>query len=670
MARQELDGVMLLTIAKRYLATFGGGLAIAAFIALGTTWLGQSTIERLVQENANHRAATFADYLLANRERLDALVTGVARVPDIETRIRNAAALAQITGFSIFDQTGAEVFSTGAKGEAWMLRDRPGGVSQGRRLSHETLAREGYWQMASGAGDIPSIVMPLIEDGRPVAYLSAQIDTTAENIAFARTLSLASLQLLAILFVAAGLPALLYMRRKRRMDEADERIVFLHNHDSLTTLLNRRRMHEETDRILSTSRATRERMALWFIDVDGLGDINDSMGQACGDELLRAIAARLGEIAERGDLVARIGPDEFAILQRGVRAEENLHAFAHRITAAMSDPIELDGGRVVPGLSIGAAMTPEHGRSYTDLIKHAELAFLHQKAVRREEFTLFRPSMDTDSHRRRQMEQLLREALSGNGFELFYQPIVSGQSQELIGFEALIRMPDGEGGFVPPSVFIPIAEARGYIKDIGSWVIGEAARQAALWPEHLFVSVNLSAVQFHDGDLVEIVRRALAEAGIPGHRLGIEVVESLLLEQSDAILEQLRALKTLGVSVDMDDFGTGYSSLGYLWRFPFDKLKIDQSFMAAFDEGKTSIPQILETIIALAHNLGLKVTAEGIETQEQADLLRAFGCDQLQGFFFGRPVSATHVAGELLQSMSTRRSQPITVLQPASLSVQ
>jgi EAL domain-containing protein (putative c-di-GMP-specific phosphodiesterase class I) len=270
------------------------------------------------------------------------------------------------------------------------------------------------------------------------------------------------------------------------------------------------------------------------------------------------------------------------------------------------------------------------------------------------DFIAYDPSMDEEAVRRRSIEARVREAITSDGFELFYQPIVCGSTHEPLGFEALIRLPTGDGQFISPADFIPIAEARGYIKEIGSWVIRQATRQLALWPDHLFISVNLSAVQFRDGDLVDIVAQALRDSGIAGHRLEIEVVESLLLDRSDLILDQLSALKRLGVSIAMDDFGTGYSSLGYLWRFPFDKLKIDQSFMLAFGEGEANVSQIIETIVSLGHHMGMKVTTEGVETADQVAALSAMGCDQLQGYHFGRPQPVDRIASEMLKQTSAR----------------
>ncbi len=646
---------MLLSTLRSYWRAAAWSAIVAAAVLVGGLTLGARTVDHMIETGASSRAETFAAFLLSDRRRLDALLLGLTRDPDLETKIRTVAALSHVASFSIFDPQGREVFATRSADHDWLLRNRPGGVDTGAQLSQSAIHQQGAWRsIVDGDRAHLVVIMPLLENGRAVAYLAAEIDLSAEGSAYETTLLWASAQLLTIVALSTGAPALLYWRRKRRMKEADERIYFLHNHDALTNLLNRRRMTEEVDRILATARATRERTALWFIDVDGLAEINNMHGQAAGDEVLRVTASRLSEVVDRGDLLSRTGSHDFAILQRAVRNEDQLQSLAHRILATTTKPVALGGSDVTPRVTLGVCQSPDSGRSYSELFRHAELAFQHQKNTRRGDYTLFDPRMDEEAHRRRLVEQMLRAALEDGAFELFYQPIMAGDCETVVGFEALIRMPDGQGGHVPPSVFIPIAESRGYIRAIGTWVIGQAARQAAQWPDHLFVSVNLSAVQFRDGDLVEVVRKALTAAGIQGRQLGIEVVESLLLEQSDEVLEQLRGLRALGVSIDMDDFGTGYSSLGYLWRFPFDKLKIDQSFMRAFDEEKSNAPKVVQTIVSLGHQLGLKVTAEGVETREQAEILRSFGCDQLQGFYFGRPKPANEIAPEMLNLASRR----------------
>ena len=643
----------MLTAIKLYGMTVVGGLAMAGFVTLGVLTISTHTVADLVATRLATRGAEFARMLVSPNGQLDAFLTGVSRTPDAEESTRRIANLAGIDSFKIFDRNGEAVYATRSDVYQWLLRDRPGGMTPGDRLTESVLTRTGDWQIVEDLKSVsPRVVTPLVRGGKNIGYVVISSDMTNSREAFQSTLAKASLSLLFMILLATGVPLLIYMRRKHKIAEADERIRFLANHDPLTRLLNRQRMVKETDKILTTARATRERMGYLFIDIDDMAETNDRFGQAVGDELLRVVATRLSAIAVKGDLVARIGPDDFATLHRRTGSSDDLLALARRISQAIAEPIELDGHLVAPRVSIGCAMVPADGRNHSELVKHAEIAHLHHKADKSRDLVFFDPSMDDAVHRRREIEALLRTAIADEAFELFYQPIVDGANQTLLGFEALVRMRDAQGEMIPPSVFVPVAEARGYIKTIGTWVLREATRQVAEWPDHLFVSVNLSIVQFNDGDLLDIVKQALRDAGIGGHRLEVEIVESLFLERSDHVIEQLRQIKALGIFIDMDDFGTGYSSLGYLWRFQFDKLKIDQSFMLALQNGEPNVPQILETIVAMAHQMKMKVTAEGVETDDQVALMRRLGCDQLQGFYFGRPMPADEVAAEILKRVN------------------
>jgi diguanylate cyclase (GGDEF)-like protein len=648
MSVEAPNEVIMLTIAKRYWATVLGGGVILGFLVFSILNIGTRTVGNLVESSMREKGRNFAALLLDDGQ-IDPFLTGISRNSDSEMMVRRVAGLADIDSFVIFNRDGETVFSSRSDRYAWLLRDRPGGISGGDRLAPAFTEREGFWQIVNDDGrSNPSVVTSLVRGGRTIGFVSIVADLFDDRNAYTGTLTQASLWLLLTVVGATGIPALLYVRRQRKMAEADDQIRFLANQDPLTHLLNRARMKQETERVLANVRATREEMAFCFIDIDGLSDINDGLGLAQGDELLRVVAQRLGSVVDRSDLLARIGSDDFHLLHRRMTGPHELADLVDRMKRAVAEPLELKGKTIRPQISIGIACMPKDGKTYGDLAKHAELAHAHQKVHKSGPFTLFEPHMDESTHRRREIEAKVRTAVEDGGFELFYQPIVDGSGSRLLGFESLIRLPDGKGSYLSPATFVPIAETRGYIRAMGTWVIQEAARQAALWPDDLFISVNLSAVQFRDGDLVEIVEEALKTSGLPGRRLEIEVVESLLLERSDEVLGQLNRLKALGISIDMDDFGTGYSSLGYLWRFPFDKLKIDQSFMVAFEEGEANIREIVSTIVSLAKQMRMKVTAEGVETAEQAAFLHSLGCDQLQGYHFGRPMPADRIAAEVL----------------------
>ncbi len=645
----------MINFLKRYSATALGAGAVLAAVSVAGVYISRETVSSLVASTAEQRVQGFVRYLEGSNGAMDALLTGISRNPDFETEIRAVALASGLTNFTVFDLKGQPEFSLKSETHSWLLRERPGGITGLETLSQSAVEKPGRWtEMTVSEAGSKLVISPIDRDGRRVGFTSIVPDMTGVEENLTEVVSSAVAGLIAVLVVAAGVPGLIYMRRKWRIEQADERIQFLANHDTLTKLLNRKRIEEEASRIFATCRATRERLAVWAIDIQGLSDVNNNVGQAGGDELLRTVADRLMRVIDRNDLVSRTGADDFMIVQRNLRGLNDVEALARRIRQEVETPVTIEGLTFTPQLYLGVSMVPEHGRTIVQLFQNAELALLVHKSSMQGDFVLFEPSMDEEANRRRTIERRMREALEQEQFELFYQPIVRASDHKILGFESLIRLPDGQGGYIPPSIFIPIAEARGYIKAIGDWVLREATRQIALWPDELFISVNLSAVQFRDGDLVSIVGEALAAAGIDGRRLEIEVVESLLLDRSNAILEQLEGLKALGVSIAMDDFGTGYSSLGYLWRFPFDKLKIDQSFMIAFEQGEANIRHIIGTIVSLGHHMKLKVVTEGIETAEQAAMLMELGCDQLQGYLFGKPVAADRVAAELLTSLSHR----------------
>ena len=630
---------MLRKLGRKYASTAVGAITLLTVVGGAALYSSQIAVEMLERGQTESRGRAFADFLLDQDGQLDALLTGISRTSDAEVDARTASKAAGLLTFSVFDKSGREVFTPRSMQQEWLLRERPGGTATGASLSADYIAKPGPWIVVEGLGGRrPTATMALERNGERIGFLSASPHMTAAIERFESVVRLIAIGLFCAATVAVGGPAAMVFLRRRRIDQANERIEFLDNFDPLTHLLNRKRFQEETDRILATTRATRERTALWAISVVGLSEINSGMGQQTGDDLLRAISERIARVIDKNDLFGRVSGGDFRLLQRNKPSgTEPINRLAQTIRQCLAVPIEIAGHVIVPKLSIGVVLAPDHGRTFSDLARHADLAQAVERETRTGFYTIFEPSMDVEAHRRRRIEHEMRVALRSGRFELFYQPIVGAQDGVPKGLEALIRLPDGQGGYISPAQFIPIAEARDLMKPISDWVIEESIRAVSRWPEPLYVSINLSPAQFRDDDLVELIGATLQRYGVAGRRLQIEVVETLLLERSDPVLHQLRGLKDLGISIAMDDFGTGYSSLGYLWRFPFDTVKIDQSFMLAFEAGEANVPQILETIISLAHNLGMRVTTEGVETAEQARMLAQLNCDSLQGFHFARP---------------------------------
>jgi diguanylate cyclase (GGDEF)-like protein/PAS domain S-box-containing protein len=398
--------------------------------------------------------------------------------------------------------------------------------------------------------------------------------------------------------------------------------------------------------------------AVLCLDLDHFKGVNDSLGHPIGDDLLIQAAARLRDCVGELGLVSRLGGDEFSVVIAPSPGHEPLAELARAIVATLSDPYDVRGHNVLIGASVGIAVAPFDADDPDGLLKNADLALYRAKGDGRGAYRFFETAMDVWAQERRALELDLRDALANNELKLFFQPLIGSVEHETTGFEALLRWQHPRRGLVPPADFIECAEQWGLIGTIGEWVLHEACRTAAGWPSHLTVAVNLSPNQFASGELVAQVSDALKASGLAPQRLELEITEGLLLHDSVKTLEQLAALKALGVKIAMDDFGTGYSSLAYLWRFPFDKIKIDRSFVAEMQDN-TAIADILRTIALLGQTLNLEVTAEGVETQAQANLLSEMRCDTFQGFLYGRPMPVGDIPSFLLSNLARQMRREV-----------
>jgi diguanylate cyclase (GGDEF)-like protein len=424
--------------------------------------------------------------------------------------------------------------------------------------------------------------------------------------------------------------------------------------DPLTGLAGREELHRRICAHLEAGAA--EPFAVLCIDLDRFKLVNDTLGHPMGDALLRRVAERLVRVARRGDLVARLGGDEFAIVQLGAGQPEAAEALAARIVDMVGRTYVVDGHMLNVGASVGVALAHADGLTAEALLKNADLALYRAKADGRGVFRFFEPDMDARMQARRSLEIDLRRALAMKEFELAYQPQVRVEDGAVTGFEALIRWRHPQRGMVSPADFIPLAEEIGLIAPIGEWVVRTACLEAARWPSTVSLAVNLSPVQFRGAKLVGTITSALAHSGLEAHRLELEITEGALLEDADAALTVLNALRDLGVRISMDDFGTGYSSLSYLQKFPFTKIKIDQSFVRRIDQS-ADCSAIVRAVIALGRSLGMKTTAEGVETDAQFEHIRAEGCTEIQGYLTGRPMTAEDAAALLRTSTPARQER-------------
>ncbi|MFK4726757.1 diguanylate cyclase (GGDEF)-like protein [Bradyrhizobium niftali] len=424
--------------------------------------------------------------------------------------------------------------------------------------------------------------------------------------------------------------------------EAQAKISHMARHDALTGLPNRVLFHEQLEQGLRRA-GSGDQLAVLCLDLDHFKDINDSLGHPIGDALLKEVGRRLRATVGESDTVARLGGDEFSVVQIGRSEEAAARSLAGRLVEAISAPYEIDGHQIVIGVSIGISLSPQDGSDPDELLKNADLALYRAKADGRGTYRFFETGMDARAQARRLLEMDLRAALQRDEFQPYYQPIRDVASGRVVAFEALLRWNHPQRGLIAPINFIPLAEETGLIVQLGEFMLRSACADAATWPDDIDVAVNLSPVQFKNPNLIASVTEALTASGLAARRLELEITESVLLQNSEATLTTLHELRAMGVRISLDDFGTGYSSLSYLRSFPFDKIKIDRSFVSELATREDSMA-IIRAVTGLGRSLGIVTTAEGVENDAQLELLRREGCTQAQGYLFSKPRPASDVA--------------------------
>lgn len=432
------------------------------------------------------------------------------------------------------------------------------------------------------------------------------------------------------------------------------RINYMAHHDPLTSLANRPAFNEHLTSTLRTVSEARQ-LSVLYLDLDDFKSVNDTLGHRVGDAVLAACARKMRALIPKGALLARFGGDEFAILLTGDNPEIATRKLAEALHLALAEPLDIEGHAVVVGTSIGIAIAPQHASTPEELLRCADIALYEAKRSGRGTLCFFDPDLDQITRDRHALSKDLRDALAREQFEVHYQPVYAAAPRKLVGYEALLRWRHPDRGMISPAEFIPIAEETGLIHGIGEWVLQTACREAASWPQTLQVAVNLSPIQFKRDGLVALVGSCLAQSGLTSSRLELEITESVLLDETMANFSTLKQLKGLGVKIALDDFGVGYSSLSYLRSFPFDKLKIDRSFVTEMASSREAAA-IVRAITTLGHSLGMVTTAEGVETQDQLEALRHERCDLIQGYLYGRPAPANqlvHKAGMLSRVASS-----------------
>jgi diguanylate cyclase (GGDEF)-like protein len=498
--------------------------------------------------------------------------------------------------------------------------------------SRRAFAKQRHWSGTLKIGDANWHVLAIPTPGGP---LTARYDR-------ALTVLTAGIVITAFLSLYLGLAS----RNSRQLALANRRVLELAQTDILTRLPNRAFFLEQLKETGSHEHWHKGTYSILMLDLDRFKNVNDSLGHAAGDELLRQVAIRLKSTLRDTDVLARLGGDEFAIIQAGYVDQQAWSIdLAARISKLIAEPFQLSGYQIEIGTSIGIAMSPQHGTDQEQLLRKADLALYRSKSAGRNCFTLYDEAMSADLEARNTLEGDLRYAIASCQFELHYQPFFDVESGRRRGMEALVRWRHPAKGLIPPDQFIPLAEETGLIVPLGEWIIRQACDDAVNWPADTKVAINLSPVQFKQAELFDIIESALQKSGLPPERLEIEITESVLLERAAENHAFMERLRNIGVSLALDDFGTGYSSLSYLTTFPFDKIKIDKSFIGNLSTRHTSLA-IISSVVTLARGLDMSVTAEGVETPEQLEGLRTLGVNFAQGYLLGRPLPLGELDGQ------------------------
>ena len=607
------------------------GMVTAA--SLGTLAL----VDLGVRLDAGRKAQQWTDRVATEIPRLDALLAGTPADLGQRSIIAELSRSGDIFDFVLFGKTGAFALESNATypaaGDIRRVLDKgavPAALGGAPQLS---------MHFSGGDQGVPAtyaeVYLPIRNGiGQVIGVAATYVDQSSIAKVFREGTLALSLTLSAVFGIALMTICFGFMQKNSQAKLARRTAKYLRQYDPVSGLRNREAFTEAAGRVLAGERGKTSRTSFLYVDVDHLRAVNELHGQKGGNALLRHIGDVIGSRLRKGDLGGRLGGDEFAILVQSVGPKE-VEALAARLLAMIASAVSSGGSTFSGTVCIGIELSDGTPRSLEDRGHRALLALYQAKIDGPNAYRVFTRELELEVAGRKRLESAVIEGLEANLFSARFQPIIQQSTLHCVGFEALLRLQLLDGTSVPPIEFIPVAEQSGAIVELGTWILHRAVEAAASWPETLFVAVNLSARQFENGKLPETVKNVLETYNFAPHRLELEVTESLLMNDAESVSRQLDALKRLGISLAMDDFGTGFSSLGYLWKFGFDKLKIDRSFITGLGADEPRARKIIDSIVTLAHRLDMVVTAEGLETQGQVDILRGLNCDQFQGYLFG-----------------------------------
>ncbi|WP_428242560.1 putative bifunctional diguanylate cyclase/phosphodiesterase [Gynuella sp.] len=610
-------------------------------LAFGVFWLNARAVEKAIAQDAIVRITSWVEYVSTAFPKIESILVSKELSDAKLDFIHQLQGRGNIIGFRVFDESGNQVLSD--------IENTVTLQEHSQEAYRAIRSQEAYAQLNHGQPDngypklYVEVFFPLIsENGKTLGGVEVYLDQSETGSIYRQAITDVSIYISLILTFAFLVPALAFYWRSQQARDSHKKLSYLSYHDPLTGAYNREGFFGEyawrEKSLLSEGRF----YSIVLMDIRNFKYVNKEYGQQTGDILLTRVINRLTEYLDSESIVARFGADKFHIaipLDDHRVLQEVIVDLIHRIQM----PYHINGRSISININVGACNCHEEAQGVDINIQRAELALFSAGVSVGESYCIYHHDIEDQLLRRRMIERLLRTGQEQGRFEIYYQPVLDARQRSLTGVEALLRLKDDHGNLISPAEFIPMAESIGLIDSIGKWVIKEVLLKAVSWPESIFVAINLSVVQFQTGHLVDYVRDALATSSISPERIEFEVTESVMIDNSDHVKEQIYVLQSLGIRFSVDDFGTGFSSLNYLWMFQFNKLKIDRSFVSALSSDKEKAIQILSTIILLAHRLKLQVTAEGIESEHHVEVLEDLGCDQFQGYWFYHPLPASKV---------------------------
>lgn len=644
---------------ERRVLSIGGAILLILGVACGVYYGISVTVDYAVKDNATRKALKWTNHLIATLDDLPGLIKSGQPTVDQTSQILEASEVGDVFRFKLFDEEARLVLVSDeipSKPTLGQSGDHNGKAAKVLATGEaQTSVNDGTRKENRPDLYVEAYVPVKSATGIPLGVAEVYLDQSYIYSQFQNLFNFVALAIATILTVLFGAPCIAFLIKSDQERASRNRANYLATHDQVANLLNRTGLVHQVSDMEKSGALDLSKLAVIFLDIDHFKSINDGFGHKVGDAFLNHVGVSISNCLGPHDLAGRMGGDEFMVIVERQNIDD-VYSLVERIQSLISSPLRVDGVTVLGHMSIGLDYGSAPEVTVEDRMNRADIALYQAKVDGRNIHRTFSRNMEAKALRRRAVEAALVSGLEENRFELYFQPLLLEKNRQCMGFEALLRLQDRHGNSIAPDEFIPVAESSGQIQKIGEWVLRTAIEAAASWPEQYSVSVNLSPRQFDENNLVALTEKTIDEFGLKPSRLELEVTESLLIENTELVSGQLMGLRALGVSIAMDDFGTGYSSLGYLWQFGFDKLKIDRSFITGLDHNTEKALEILDTIIMLGHRLNMTVTAEGIESENQADLLAELECDHFQGYLFGRPMPQEDLPGYLLKQVVTRQS--------------